>query len=79
LVLDTVKLFRFERVGTLERLIEKARSGHYSTFRLYEKERFEECISEFRESLQRNFPDTEKIRWTDGNVLLIVKTCERGQ
>lgn len=80
LLLDAVKLFRFERVSSLERLIEKARSGHYSTFRLYNnKQCFEDCITEFRENLQRNFPDTEQIRWTDGNVLLIVKSCERSQ
>lgn len=78
LALDAIKLFRFERVSSLELLIEKARAGHYSTFCLYKKERFQECITEFRENLQRNFSDTEHIRWTDGNVLLTVKTCERG-
>jgi SAM-dependent methyltransferase len=74
--LDTVKLFRFDRVSSLERLVEKARSGHYSTFSLYKKERLEEFISEFRENVLRNFSDTEQIRWTDGNVLLVVKACE---
>jgi ubiquinone/menaquinone biosynthesis C-methylase UbiE len=76
LALDAVKLFRFERVSPLERLIEKARALHYSTFGLYKKERLEECISEFRENILRNFPDAERIRWTDGNVLLTVKACE---
>ena len=76
LALDTVKLFRFERVSSLERLVEKARAGHYSTFSLYKKERLEESISEFRENILRNFSETKQIRWTDGNVLLIVKACE---
>ena len=78
LALDTVKLFRYDRVSSLERLIEKARARHYSTFSLYKKERLEEGISEFRENVLRNFSDTKQIRWTDGNVLLIVKACELG-
>jgi len=73
LALDTIKLFRFDRVSSLERLIEKARTGHYSTFRLYKKQRLEECISAFRESVMRNFSDADQIRWTDGNVFLVVK------
>jgi ubiquinone/menaquinone biosynthesis C-methylase UbiE len=76
LALDTIKLFRFDRVSSLERLIEKARAGHYSTFSLYKKERFEESISEFRENILRNFSNPEQIRWADGNALLIVKTYE---
>jgi len=73
LALDAIKLFRFDRLSSLERLIEKARAGHYSTFSLYRKERLEECISEFRENVMRNFSDADEIRWTDGNVFLTVK------
>jgi ubiquinone/menaquinone biosynthesis C-methylase UbiE len=73
LALDTIKLFQFDRVSSLEELIEKARARHYSTFSLYKKEQLEECISEFRENIMRDFSDPGQIRWTDGNVLLIVK------
>ena len=75
LALDTIKLFQFDRITSLETLVEKARAGHYSTFKLYEKTRFEECIAEFQENLMRNFSDVSQIRWTDGNVLLTVKAC----
>ncbi len=75
MALDTIKLFRFERVSSLERLIEKVTAGHYSTFNLYKKERLEECISEFRENVMRNFSNADQLRWIDGNVLLTVKTC----
>lgn len=75
LVLDTIKLFQFDRVSSMEGLIEKARAGHYSTFKLYKKERFEECLSEFRVNLMRNFADINQIRWTDGNAFLILKAC----
>ena len=73
LALDTIKLFRFHRVSSLDRLIDKARAGNYSTFNFYKKERLEECISEFRENVMRNFSDADQIRWTDGNVFLTVK------
>jgi ubiquinone/menaquinone biosynthesis C-methylase UbiE len=75
LSLDSIKLFQFDRVSSLERLTEKARSGHYSTFRLYTNERLEECISEFRENVMRDFSDACQIRWTDGNVFVAVKAC----
>jgi ubiquinone/menaquinone biosynthesis C-methylase UbiE len=75
LALDTIKLFRFDRVSSLERLIEKVRARHYSTFSLYKEERLEECISEFRESIMRNFSEADQIRWSDGNVFLTVKAC----
>jgi len=73
LALDTIKLFRFDRVSSLERLVEKARACHYSTFSLYKKERLEECISEFQENVMGNCSDADQIHWTDGNILLTVK------
>jgi ubiquinone/menaquinone biosynthesis C-methylase UbiE len=76
LALDTIKLFQFDRVSSLEQLIGKARAGHYSTFSLYKKERLEECISEFRQNVMRDFSDPGQIRWIDGNVLLIVRMSQ---
>jgi ubiquinone/menaquinone biosynthesis C-methylase UbiE len=75
LALDTIKLFRFGRVSSLDRLVEKVRARHYSTFSLYKEQRLEECISEFRKNIMRDFSDTNQIRWSDGNVFLIVKAC----
>lgn len=75
LALDLIKFFRFERVDSLERLIERAKAGHYSTFKLYNEDRFDECISEFREKVMLKFSDTDQIRWIDGNVFLIIKAC----
>jgi ubiquinone/menaquinone biosynthesis C-methylase UbiE len=73
LTLDIIKLFQFNRVGSLESLIEKARDGHYSTFRLFDKDRFEACVTQFRVNLLRDFADINQIYWTDGNVLLMLK------
>jgi ubiquinone/menaquinone biosynthesis C-methylase UbiE len=71
---DTIKFFRFDRVSSLESLVEKARAGHYSTFSLYETKHLESSIAEFRDGIVRNHVDVDRIRWTDGNVLLTVKT-----
>jgi SAM-dependent methyltransferase len=71
--LDTIKLFRFDRVSSLDGLVEKVRARHYSTFSLYKEQRLEECISEFRKNIMRDFADTDQIRWSDGNVFLTVK------
>jgi SAM-dependent methyltransferase len=73
LTLDTIKFFRFERVSSLERLIEQARARHYSSFSLYNEERLEECISDFRENVMRAFPDVNHISWLDGNIFLTAK------
>jgi ubiquinone/menaquinone biosynthesis C-methylase UbiE len=77
LALDTIKLFQFERVSSLENLIEKARAGHYSTFNLYRKDHLEECITAFRENVLRDFSDPGQIRWTDGNVFLTLKSVAK--
>lgn len=73
LALDTIKLFQFERVNSLDNLIENARTGHYSTFSLYRQDHLEESVSEFRARVLRDFSDPGQIRWTDRNVLLTVK------
>lgn len=75
LALDSLKFFRFERTSSLEELIERAKAGHYSTFRLYDESRFDECISEFRDNLMHKVSDIGKIEWIDGNVFLTVKAC----
>jgi ubiquinone/menaquinone biosynthesis C-methylase UbiE len=73
LALDSIKLFRFERVNSLENLVENVRARHYSTFNLYREDYLESCVSEFREKVLRDFSDPSRIRWTDGNVLLTAK------
>jgi ubiquinone/menaquinone biosynthesis C-methylase UbiE len=73
LALDSIKLFSFDRVSSLEQLVSKARAGHYSTFRLYGEKRLEECIAAFRDNVMQAFSDTDQVRWVDGNVFLTVE------
>lgn len=59
---------RYRRRSSLERLVEQARSRHYSTFSLYDPDAFEEALEVFRETVQRRFADA--VEWHDENVLV---------
>ena len=59
---------RYPRRSSLERLVEQARSRHYSTFSLYDRDAFEEALAEFQKKVRRRFDDA--VEWHDENVLL---------
>ncbi len=74
LELDSIQVFRYERCASRERLLEQARSGHYSTFSLYGGEHFKQALSQFEENLSREFPDPAKITWTAENTMQVVRS-----
>ena len=59
---------RYYRQATLDRLIEQARSRHYSTFSLYESDAFEDALGSFREIVERRYADP--VEWYDENILI---------
>ena len=59
---------RYRRQSSLERLVEQARSRHYSTFSLYDPNAFEEALAAFRKKVRRQFADA--VEWHDENVLI---------
>lgn len=59
---------RYRRRSSLERLVEQAKSLHYSTFSLYDPEAFEEALDVFRQKVHRRF--TDSVEWHDENVLV---------
>lgn len=71
--LESIRFFRFERNATLKQLMEKAEGKHYSTFSLYSDAEFRTALSAFRENIQKNFSDPDKIAWQDGNVMFIFR------
>lgn len=71
LELDSFQLFRYERSASVERLLDQAIAGHYSTFSLYDKEHFDRALLQFEENLRRAFPDETEITWTDENIMLV--------
>ena len=62
---------RYPRRAPLDRLVEQARSRHYSTFSLYEPDEFEDSLGRFRENVERRQVDpVDPIEWHDENVLV---------
>lgn len=68
--LIAVRTFRYARICSLERLLEQARSRHYSTFSLYGKAEFEKACQTFEDSVLREIDDPSKVAWYDQNILL---------
>ncbi len=73
LELEETEYFGYEREAGLNRLIERARNHHYSTFSLYSRSEFERCCEEFEKNLRSCFSDLKDIRWSDQNILLVVR------
>jgi SAM-dependent methyltransferase len=71
--LEVTKEFKFRRTGTVDDLLNKARSRHYSTFSLYGDEEFESALMRFRENVERYFKGADCIEWYDENILLVLK------
>ena len=70
LALVEAKPVRYPRTASLERLLQQARSRHYSTFSLYNERAFEEACRVFAERIRRAFDDLDALRWHDENILL---------
>lgn len=59
---------RYRRRSSLERLVEQARSRHYSTFSLYHPDAFEDALAEFEKTVRGHFDDA--VEWHDENILV---------
>jgi len=68
-----IEIFRYHRVASLQELVRRARSFHYSTFRLIPEERFEDCIDAFERIVREVHNDTDQVKWMDSNLLLVFK------
>ena len=69
--LQKTQTFEFNRKSNLERLTDKAKNHHYSTFDLYSKSEFKTALNQFHENLRYHFGDPSNIRWIDENILFI--------
>lgn len=69
----SIEYFRHERISTLERLVERARANHYSTFSLYSPNELQEAIAGFRRNVRRHFRDVRQVEWLDENVLFVIR------
>ncbi len=73
LKIEDVMTFRHERLSSLERLLERARNRHYSTFELYAPGEFEAAIKQFEANIRNAFDDPEKVHWHDENLMLMAR------
>ena len=73
LKLRSVKCFKYERTASLDRLIEKAKNRHYSTFWLYSDQEFVTAFDEFQRTIKEHFSNPEQVRWSDENLLLVIE------
>jgi ubiquinone/menaquinone biosynthesis C-methylase UbiE len=72
----SIEYYTYERIATLEQLVERARSHHYSTFWLYSPEELEEAIAGFRRNIEGHFEDIHRVKWFDENVLFVIRKEE---
>ncbi len=73
LKIESIEYFKYARFSSLDRLVELAQNHHYSTFYLYTKKEFEHSLEKFKQNIQREFKDLNKINWSDENILLVVR------
>ena len=66
----TARTFRYARTSSVERLLEQARSRHYSTFSFYGEAEFEKACQTFGDAVRRRFGDPAEVAWHDQNILL---------
>lgn len=67
------KKFRFERENTLDELLKRASSKHYSAFTLYDNEEFKRCIEKFKKNVKSAYSDTDNIEWIDEKIMYVIK------
>ena len=72
LYIKSIEYYKYGRVSTLEQLIDRARSHHYSTFFLYSSEELEEAIEEFASNIENKFKDPRRVHWFDENILFMI-------
>lgn len=67
------KEFNFNRDDTIQNLIQRASSRHYSAFFMYEQKEFDAALKTFGSNLVKNYPDPDHVKWVDGKIMFIVK------
>jgi SAM-dependent methyltransferase len=70
---EDIEIFRYGRVASLQELVRRARSFHYSTFRLIPQERFEDCVAAFERIVREVHDNPDQVKWIDSNVLFVFR------
>ncbi len=72
LELIETKTLVLSRENSLQELVERAQTMHYSTFYLYESQEFERSLAEFRKNIRESYEDPDKINWSDEKTMYTV-------
>lgn len=71
----SIDYFEYERSSTLEQLVQRAESHHYSTFWLYSPKELEEAIAGFRHNIEYHCEDVHRVQWLDENTLFVIRSA----
>jgi SAM-dependent methyltransferase len=71
LTLKAIHFFRFKRVHPLKVLVSQAENKHYSTFSFYTDIEFDNALKNFKQKIENNFADIERVHWNDENVMIL--------
>ncbi len=75
LEIECTKGFKYRRKASLNRLAALARSSHYSTFSLYQKNELETALIGIEEYIKRHISSLEQIESDDEYTMLVIKKC----
>ncbi len=70
--LTNLKMFRYDRAERPDRLVDLARTRHYSTFSLYGDLEFEAALDRFSRNLEAGYEDPETVTWRDENIMYVI-------
>jgi ubiquinone/menaquinone biosynthesis C-methylase UbiE len=76
-LLNKIKLFKFRKKASLEKLLYLANNHHYSTFCLYHKKEFENALKLFERRIEQKFEDLNNITWYNENIMFVVRASSR--
>jgi ubiquinone/menaquinone biosynthesis C-methylase UbiE len=71
LTLKAIHFFRFKRILPLKVLVSQAENKHYSTFSFYTNDEFDKAMKNFKQKIENNFMDIERVQWNDENVMIL--------
>lgn len=69
---ECTEQFKYRRSASFYHLVDLARSRHYSTFSLYQKDEFEAALQDFQDNIRKHFSNPEQIAWDDDYTMLVV-------
>ena len=71
--IKSIEFFKYQRISTSAKLIERVEANHYSTFALYSSGEMEKAIEGFVQRITNKFNGGHWIHWFDENILFVIR------